>query len=123
MTPESDGLAKPISFEAGYGAGKGRGLVLGGGGVYFVAWQVAYLEGLSKRGVDFSAADVLVGTSAGSVIASILGSGGLKRFGKQVDLLSRVPSLVGMLAPASNFAPSQLRAVNDSALKDRACGS
>lgn len=106
-----DGLAWPKSFEAKYGAGKKRGLVLGGGGVYFVAWQVAYLKGLVKRGVHLDEADVLVGTSAGSVIASIMASGGINRFSKQVDLMSHVPALIGMMAPASSLRPSQLQAV------------
>lgn len=109
--PASQALAKPISFEARYGEGKKRTLVLGGGGIYFVAWQVAYLNGLIKRGVQLDQAEIIVGTSAGSITASILSFGGLKRFGKQVDWISRVPSLVGLLAPASNFHPSQVRAV------------
>lgn len=37
VTPDGDGLAKPVSFEAKYGGRQRRGLVLGGGGVYFVA--------------------------------------------------------------------------------------
>jgi len=109
--PANDGLARPVSFDAGYGSGRKRGLVLGGGGVFFVAWQVAYLNGLAKRGVQLDRADIIVGTSAGSLVASIMGSGGLKRFGIQVDLIARMPSLVGLLAPASHFTPSQLRAL------------
>ncbi len=105
-------LAKPISFEARYGAGCQRTLVLGGGGVYFVAWQVAYLNGLAKRGLALDQAEIIVGTSAGSLIASILANGSLKRFNKQVDWISRVPALVGLLAPANNFHPSQLRALD-----------
>ena len=107
----SEALARPISFDARYGEGKKRTLVLGGGGIYFVAWQVAYLNGLIKRGVQLDQAEIIVGTSAGSITASILSFGGLKRFGKQVDWISRVPSLVGLLAPAANFHPSQVRAL------------
>lgn len=109
--PASEALAKPISFDARYGAGKKRTLVLGGGGVFFVAWQVAYLNGLMKRGVLLDQSEITVGTSAGSVVASILSNGSLKRFGKQVDWIARVPALVGLLAPASNFHPSQERAI------------
>jgi len=109
--PVDDGLARPIDYDARYGAGKKRALVLGGGGIYFVAWQVAYINGLAKRGVDLGSADIIVGTSAGSLVASILANGSLKRFGKQVDWISRVPALVGLLAPASDFHPSQLRAL------------
>lgn len=109
--PANEALARPISYEARYGEGKKRTLVLGGGGIYFVAWQVAYLRGLIKRGVPLDQAEIIVGTSAGSITASILSFGGLKRFGKQVDWISRVPSLVGLLAPAANFHPSQARAL------------
>jgi len=105
-------LALPVSFEAKYGKGADRTLVLGGGGVFFVAWQAAYLNGLANRGVDVAHAEIIVGTSAGSVIAAILAGGHLKRFGKTVDVLSRFPSLVGMLAPAADFQPSQLRALD-----------
>ncbi len=110
--PANAALAVPISFDARYGAGKKRTLVLGGGGIYFVAWQVAYLNGLAKRGLRLDEAEIMVGTSAGSVVASILANGSLKRFNKQVDWISRVPALVGLLAPASNFHASQLRALD-----------
>ena len=109
--PANESLARPFSFDARYGAGKEHALVLGGGGVYFVAWQVAYLNGLIKRGVELDKAEIIVGTSAGSLVASILANGGIKRFGKQVDWISRVPALVGLLAPAANFHPSQQRAI------------
>lgn len=110
--PINDILPWPISFEAKYGAGKEQTIVLGGGGVFFVAWQVSYLNGLMKRGVTLDVAETIVGTSAGSLVASILANGGLKRFGKQVDWISKVPALVHLLAPAANFHPSQIRALN-----------
>ena len=77
----------------------------------FVAWQVAYLNGLIKRGVELDKAEIIVGTSAGSLVASILANGGIKRFGKQVDWISRVPALVGLLAPQRIFIRSQQRAI------------
>ena len=111
LDPANEALARPISFDARYGEGAGRTLVLGGGGVYFVAWQVAYLNGLIKRGVELEQAEIIVGTSAGSVVASILSNRGLARFAKQVNWIAKVPALVGLLAPASNFYPSQIRAI------------
>jgi NTE family protein len=51
-------------------AGAGRALVLGGGGVTGVAWEIGVLMGLADAGIDLSSADVLVGTSAGAVVAS-----------------------------------------------------
>ena len=52
-----------------------RALVLGGGGVTGVAWEIGLLHGLAEHGVDLTAADLFVGTSAGSVVAAQLTSG------------------------------------------------
>ncbi|WP_433720459.1 patatin-like phospholipase family protein [Actinoplanes sp. CA-051413] len=52
-----------------------RALVLGGGGVTGVAWEIGLLHGLAEQGVDLSSADLFVGTSAGSVVAAQLTSG------------------------------------------------
>jgi NTE family protein len=52
-----------------------RAVVLGGGGVTGVAWEIGMLHGLAELGVDLSAADVYVGTSAGSVVAAQITSG------------------------------------------------
>lgn len=52
-----------------------RALVLGGGGVTGVAWEIGLLYGLAERGVDLTAADLFVGTSAGSVVAAQLTGG------------------------------------------------
>jgi NTE family protein len=53
-----------------------RGIVLGGGGVLGAAWMIGALSALRDT-YDWEphAADVLVGTSAGSVLAALLGSG------------------------------------------------
>jgi NTE family protein len=47
-----------------------RALVLGGGGVTGVAWELGVLEGLRRSGVDLSTADTVIGTSAGSVVGT-----------------------------------------------------
>lgn len=47
-------------------------LVLGGGGVTGVAWEIGLLAGLGRAGVDLSDADVVVGTSAGSIVGALL---------------------------------------------------
>jgi len=53
-----------------------RGLVIGAGGVLGYTWSVCALHRFeSVTGWDPRSADVLVGTSAGSVIATLLGSG------------------------------------------------
>jgi hypothetical protein len=53
----------------------GKALVLGGGGVTGIAWELGILAGLAEDGVDLTDADVIVGTSAGSVVGAQLTSG------------------------------------------------
>jgi NTE family protein len=52
-----------------------RALVLGGGGVAGVAWELGILMGLYNSGVDVSNADLIIGTSAGSVVGAQISSG------------------------------------------------
>jgi NTE family protein len=52
-----------------------RALVLGGGGVTGVAWELGLLAGLADAGLDLGDADVVIGTSAGSVVGAQLTSG------------------------------------------------
>lgn len=105
-----DGLAVPRDMSARHGAGVTVGLSLGGGGLYFVAWQVAYLFRLAELGVDLSGTDRVVGTSAGSLVATVLEAGNLGRLHSELRLLSRLPKLMSALAPASDLHPSQVRA-------------
>ena len=53
----------------------GRALVLGGGGITGIAWELGIIAALSDAGIDLASADVVVGTSAGSVVAAQLTSG------------------------------------------------
>ena len=53
----------------------GRALVLGAGGVTGVAWQLGLLAGLADHGANLANADLLVGTSAGAVVAALVTSG------------------------------------------------
>jgi len=105
----TDGLARPIDFSAAYGAGHRRAAVLGGGGVVFVAWLTAYLAELARRGVDVQQADLVVGTSAGSVLASVVAGGHLDRFEKMIGFAATRPALIHKLAPSSGLHDSQLR--------------
>jgi NTE family protein len=52
-----------------------RALVLGGGGITGIAWEIGVLAGLAEAGVDLTGADLVVGTSAGSVVGTQLTSG------------------------------------------------
>jgi NTE family protein len=51
-------------------------LVLGGGGVTGIAWELGLLAGLADAGVDLTAADLVVGTSAGSIVGAQVTCGG-----------------------------------------------
>jgi NTE family protein len=53
----------------------GRALVLGGGGVAGIGWETGVLFGLAENGVDVTAGDVVIGTSAGAAVAAQLLSG------------------------------------------------
>lgn len=60
-----------------------KALVLGGGGVTGVAWEIGILAGLAEHGVDLSNAELVVGTSAGSVVGVDVRSGvGIAEFYK-----------------------------------------
>jgi NTE family protein len=62
-------------------------LVLGGGGITGIAWEFGLLAGLAEAGTDLSAADLVVGTSAGSVVGAQVTSGaGLEAmYGRQLE--------------------------------------
>lgn len=112
VSSSADGLAVPIDFAANYGAGLHLGVSLGGGGLYFVAWQIAYLSKLASMGIDLGGAQRVIGTSAGSVVAAIIEAGHLTRFEREVSVLGKVPKLLGALAPAAKFSPSQQHALD-----------
>ena len=65
----------------------GRALVLGGGGVAGIAWEAGLLTGLAERGVDLTEADLIVGTSAGSVVGAFAAHG--------ADLAAAVEAMQG----------------------------
>ena len=52
-----------------------RGLVLGGGGVIGVAWETGLVAGLAEGGIDVRLADIVVGTSAGSMVGTRIAAG------------------------------------------------
>jgi NTE family protein len=45
-------------------------LVLGGGGITGIAWELGLLAGLAEAGVELTTAGLVVGTSAGSVVGA-----------------------------------------------------
>ncbi len=73
-----------------------RVLVLGGGGPVGEAWESGVILGLKDHGIDLSRADLIIGTSAGSIVGA--------------RLASAMPSkefLDAALAPADAPAPGQ----------------
>src|SRR6478672_10732518 len=100
-------------------------LVLGGGGITGIAWEIGLLAGLAEAGVDLSTADLVVGTSAGSVVGAQLTSGAdLTELyarqlepptGEQVSRLTR--------ATLAQFAWAMLRTRGDSTAFRRRVGS
>jgi NTE family protein len=52
-----------------------RALVLGGGGITGIAWEWGVLAGLADAGVRLGDADLVVGTSAGSVVGAQVAHG------------------------------------------------
>jgi NTE family protein len=52
-----------------------RALVLGGGGVTGIAWELGIVTALYEAGIDLRQADLIVGTSAGSVVGAQISSG------------------------------------------------
>jgi len=106
-----DGLAHPIPYKNPPGMGKDRGIALGGGGVILIAWYAGYFNALRKNGVDLSNADVVVGTSAGSVFGSMLTAGHLWRIVDEMDFFNDFPKIFTELIPAVQFNESQKRAI------------
>ncbi|MEV8630370.1 patatin-like phospholipase family protein [Streptosporangium sp. NPDC051023] len=52
-----------------------RALVLGGGGIAGIAWEAGIVTGLRRAGLDLGEADLVVGTSAGSVVGTLITTG------------------------------------------------
>jgi NTE family protein len=71
-----------------------RAVVLGGGGIAGIAWHLGVLSELLAQGVALNDADLVVGTSAGSVAGSVL------RFGQ-------VPLVYAMQAAAPGAVPAE----------------
>ena len=51
-----------------------RALVLGGGGATGIGWLGGLIIGLREQGIDLGTADTVIGTSAGSVVGTLIGA-------------------------------------------------
>ena len=52
-----------------------RALVLGGGGVLGISWEAGLMAGFAEGGVVFTDADLIVGTSTGSLVGAHIALG------------------------------------------------
>lgn len=108
-------------------------LVLGGGGITGIAWELGLLKGLADGGVDLTSADLVVGTSAGSVVgAQVTGGAGLddlyatqlepadQEIGAQLGRLTLLRLLPAMVLPGSE--QKRLRRVGRQSLKAHPAG-
>jgi NTE family protein len=78
-----------------------RALVLGGGGVTGVGWELGVIAGLAEAGVRLIDADLVVGTSAGSVVAAQLTSGHALEELYEAQLAPPTSELAARLSPLS----------------------
>jgi NTE family protein len=110
----NDNLAVPfpVPAERSFGKGKDRALALGGGGEYFAAWMLGFAHGLHAKGVPYEMPDVIVGTSAGSVVGSTIAGGHLERLTREFDFFGDFPRILAALVPTPKPNPSQVRALD-----------
>ena len=106
-----DGLAHPIPYKNPPGQGKERGIALGGGGTPLLGFYAGYFNALRKNGVDLGNADVIVGTSAGSIFGAMLTSGRLWLIVDEMDFFNDFPKIFAEMVPALEFNDSQKRAM------------
>src|SRR3712207_6730517 len=86
-------------------------LVLGGGGITGIAWEVGMLAGLADAGIDLTGADLVVGTSAGSVVGAQLASGAEpeEMYRRQMALPTGQPAARMSRAALARYAWALLR--------------
>lgn len=94
-------------------------LVLGGGGLTGIGWEIGVLAGLADAGADLSTAETVIGTSAGSVVGAQLTSGlvTLEELYER-QLVEPKGEMAGRLGPAmmSRYAVAALRSRDARAL-------
>jgi NTE family protein len=87
-----------------------RALVLGGGGLTGIGWMWGVLAGLAEAGLDLRDADLVVGTSAGSVVGPSVAQGLDPEQRYQAQLAPAQGEIGAALGPAAvlRFAPALL---------------
>ncbi|WP_327734413.1 patatin-like phospholipase family protein [Streptomyces nojiriensis] len=101
-------------------------LVLGGGGLTGIGWECGILHGLARAGVDLSTADLVVGTSAGSVVGAQLTSGLLsvqELYERQLGDASAEPAAKLGAAVIARYALAMARSRSDAGAYRRRVGA
>ena len=82
----------------------GRALVLGGGGVTGVAWELGMIAGLLDKGIDVTTADLFVGSDSGPMnLAVAVGTPAFAFFG--VNPVLSYSRFIHPLTPPGGPAP------------------
>ena len=106
-----DGLAHPIPMTPPLGVGKDRALVLSGGGLYMTTFYVGFFNELLNQGIDLdSMAEVVVGTSAGSVGGALLTGKAVPAAYQLFEAFGQFPFLFDKVIPGGPPSPSSQRA-------------
>ena len=90
--PPDDGLAHPIPYTPALGIGQDRALVLGGGAFYLTAFYAGYFSALAANGVDLKLADVMVGTSAGTLGCYAILTDQVARMRAGIEVIGNFPA-------------------------------
>ncbi|MFF4388592.1 MULTISPECIES: patatin-like phospholipase family protein [unclassified Streptomyces] len=101
-------------------------LVLGGGGLTGIGWECGMLHGLARAGVDLTTADLVVGTSAGSVVGAQLTSGLLsvqELYERQLGDASAEPVAKLGAAVIARYALAMARSRSDAGAYRRRVGA
>jgi NTE family protein len=78
------------------------GLVIGGGGIWGIAWEIGVLKALEDSGASLKNADVVIGTSAGAIV-------GAQYFGDRTidEMLREQQNPAGWLMKATKTLPKR----------------
>jgi NTE family protein len=102
----------------------GSAVVLGGGGITGIAWEIGVVQALREGGVDPGEADLILGTSAGSVVGTLLAAGAdldalasehltsgvdLAELGADFDAEGLAAAVIEMMAGAESFQEVRAR--------------
>ncbi len=123
-SPRSPATARPVSGDeltawspAQPAHSPSKALVLAGGGATGIAWEAGVVAGLRESGIDIRDADLMVGTSAGAVVAAHLRLGTPEEQAFDDIRAGRPISDVRQLGPAD-----AVRFVRAQAARDRSAG-